>query len=359
VPSPISTTTAPTASATPSATPFTETPGAAGLTRITTISGQITPKSVVASGDGIVVADNMIYSHTVTVYDRNFKLLKTIPDSVDAAAFGVPGHPGTSHGGPVEAAFTPDKKYFYVSNYSMYGAGWGPEGHDTCSPGSHFGTSTVYRINRATLTIDQVIPVGVVPKFLEVTPDGTKVLVSNWCSYAVSVIDVASAKQIQLIPVGAYPRGIAITADSKTAYISIMGGSNLIKMDLTTYAKTSIAAGGVSPRHLILDPTGRYLYVTLNGSGTVTKLDTTTNQIVARRATGSDPRSMAMSPDGQFLYVVNYLSSSMTKIRASDFSIAQTVTTNQHPIGITVDAGTGRVWVADYGGTIEVFADRR
>jgi YVTN family beta-propeller protein len=334
----------------PSITPaFTETPGPPGLSRITTISGQISPKSVVASNDGLVFAQNMIYTHTITVYDRNFDLVKTISDGVDLSSFGIAGHPGISQGGPVEAAFTPDRKYVYVSNYSMYGSGYTQEGHDECSPGSGYDTSTVYRINAATLQIDQVIPVGVVPKFLEVTPDGRELLVANWCSYSVSIIDTASGKEIKRVSVGPYPRGIAISPDSQTAYIAIMGGTYVVKLDLATYQSSSIPDVGLSPRHLILDPADQYLYATLNGAG----------KVVASNATGEDPRSMAMSPDGQFLYVVNYFSSTMTKLRTSDFQAVQSVQTNEHPIGITVDGGTGRVWVADYGGTIEVFADRR
>ena len=34
-----------------------------------TITGPISPKSVVASGRGLVFAQNMMYKHTITVYD--------------------------------------------------------------------------------------------------------------------------------------------------------------------------------------------------------------------------------------------------------------------------------------------------
>ena len=30
------------------------------------------------------------------------------------------GHPAVTHGGPVEAAFTPDARNLYMSNYAMY-----------------------------------------------------------------------------------------------------------------------------------------------------------------------------------------------------------------------------------------------
>ena len=91
------------------------------LTRLTVVTGSISPKSVVASGHGLFFAQNMMYRHTITVYNRSFRLVKTIPDSVDLAKLGAPDFPGVYQGAPVEAAFTPDGTHAYVSNYSMYG----------------------------------------------------------------------------------------------------------------------------------------------------------------------------------------------------------------------------------------------
>ncbi len=160
------------------------------------ITGDISPKSVVASPSGLVIAQNMMYTHTVTAYRPDGALAATIDDGVDLAAFGVTGHPGITQGAPVEAAFTSDGRHAYVSNYSMYGAGFGPEGHDSCSPQSGYDDSYTYRIDTETFAIDQAIKVGAVPKYVAVTPDDTKVLVTNWCTYDLSVIDVASAREI-------------------------------------------------------------------------------------------------------------------------------------------------------------------
>lgn len=158
------------------------------LRYVRTIGGQISPKSVDASGTGLVFAQNMIYTHTVTVYnDHTYHLVATIPDAVRLSDWGYRRYPGRYLGGPVEAAFAPDRRYVYVSNYSMYGPKLTDQGHDVCSPADHYDSSFVYRINVATMRIDQVIRVGSVPKFLAVTPDDKYLLVSDWCSYALSV----------------------------------------------------------------------------------------------------------------------------------------------------------------------------
>ena len=94
------------------------------MVQVAEIGGDISPKSVVASGKGLFFAQNMMYRHTVTVYDRSFQLVATIPDTVVLSNFGHAEFQGEFQGAPVEAAFTSDGRYAYVSNYSMYGPGF-------------------------------------------------------------------------------------------------------------------------------------------------------------------------------------------------------------------------------------------
>jgi len=327
--------------------------GALSLTR--TIEGDISPKSVVASDRGLVFAQNMMYRHTVTVYDRNGELVKTIPDTVNLADFGIPGYPTPVQGAPVEAAFSPDGKHAYVSNYSMYGEGFGPEGDDDCPQQNSYDNSFVYRIGTEKLEIDGVIPVGKVPKYVAVTPDGRYVLTTNWCSYDLSIADTATNQEVKRIPIGEYPRGIVVSPDSKTAYVAVMGTQDIARVDLATFGVSYIRGVGGGPRHLVISPDGASLFVTLNAEGKVAKVDPVNGVVQYKVSTGQAPRSMAISTDGQSLYVVNYESSTMSKLATSDLHEIQTVQTGYHPIGITYDRTTGAVWVANYGGTIQIF----
>ncbi len=326
------------------------------LKLINTISGDITPKSVVSSGTGYVTAQNMMYRHSVTVYGaKSMRLIATIPDTVNLAALGYPKYNGTYRGAPVEAAFSPDGAYEYVTNYSMYGPGFGPEGTDTCSPGNTDNSFT-YRINTKNWKIDRAYQVGEVPKVVKVTLDGKYVLVSNWCSWDLSVISTKRGREVRRIPIGAYPRGIAISPRGNAAYVAVMGGSNLIRVDLKTWKTRSIRIGS-GPRALEFAPNGRYIYATLNAEGRVAKLDLRTGN-VAKIATGQAPRSLTISSDGSAIYVANYKSASISKIRTRDMKVLQTIDACERPIGITYDAGTARVWAACYGGALLVFNDR-
>jgi YVTN family beta-propeller protein len=329
----------------------------ARLALVKVIGGAISPKSVASSGTGLVLAQNMMYRHSVTVYDaRRMRLVKTIPDTVRLAQLGYPAFRGVYRGAPVEAAFSPDGRYAYVSNYSMYGPGFGPEGSDDCSPSSGYDRSFVYRIALTDLRIDRAYRVGPVPKVVAVTPDGRFVLVSNWCGYDLSVISTRQGRQVRRVPIGAYPRGIAITPNGRFAYVAMMGGNQLVRVDLRTWT-TSMVPVGAGPRALVLSPDGRFLYLTLNAEGTVVRLDRRTGAL-DRVRTGSAPRSLAIAPDGRALYVVNYESGTVSKIRTRDLRVLQTIDACYHPIGITYDDTTRRVWVACYTGSIRVYRDR-
>ncbi|MEK0182853.1 MAG: peptidoglycan-binding protein [Oscillatoriales cyanobacterium] len=322
-----------------------------------TIYGSISPKSIVYSGAGLFFAQNMMYSHTITVYDRNFKLVKTIPDRVNLSKFGFSKFKGNYQGAPVEAAFSNDGKYAYISNYQMYGAGFDNPGSDRCSPAAKHDESFMYRINTQTLKIEKVISVGAVPKFNAVSPDNRLVLASNWCSWDLSVVDTQKNSEIERVKLGAYPRGIVVTPDSKTAYVAVMGSADIAKVNLKDFSVSWLRNVGSSPRHLVIDPKGKYLYATLNGEGNVAKISLDSGEVVDKVSSGSQPRSMTISDDGQLIYVVNYSSNTVSKISTGDMKVLHRVNVNSSPIGITYDPQTNQVWVACYSGSIMVFQD--
>ncbi len=320
------------------------------------IGGDIAPKSVVHSGDGYFIANNMMYRHTMTLYDRDMNLVATIPDTVDLGEFGF-DYEGEYQGAPVEAAFTSDGAYAYVSNYQMYGPGFGNPGDDGCSDGD-WDQSFLYRVNIADAEVDQVIQVGAVPKYVAVTPDDSTVLVTNWCSYDLSVVDTETGVEERRIDIGRFPRGIAVTQDGSRAYIAVMGSTDIAVVSLEDYSLSWFNGVGGSPRHVVLSPDDAYLYVTLNRDGNIAKVDTATGQVVATVATGAKPRSMTIADDGGALYVVNYDDDTVSKVTTADMVEVQELAVGHHPIGITYDAAEGNVWVANYGGSINVLADR-
>lgn len=336
---------------------FTLTISAHALKLKKTIRGQISPKSVVHSGTGLFFAQNMMYNHTITVYNRQYKLVKTISDRINLSDYGYKKHKGSFRGAPVECAFSHGGDYAWVSQYCMFGRGFHNHGHDKGGPNGNYDKSFVYKINTKSLKIEDVIKVGAVPKFVAVTPDNKYVLVTNWCTWDLSVIDIKKNDVIKSIKLGRFPRGIVVSPNGDRAYVAVMGSYDVAVVSMKDFSVRWIKRVGHSPRHLNIDPGNRYLYATCNGEGTVAKIDLKSQKVVKKIVTGRAPRSMIISDDGRYLYVVNYKSATMSKVRTSDMKVMQSVKTNPSPIGITYDPKTREVWVACYGGTIMVFVD--
>ena len=252
----------------------------------------------------------------------------------------------------------------------MYGPGYDPRaGGDVCEKDKG-QESFVYRIDTETLVIDRLYRAGPVPKYMAVTPDDGLLLVSNWCGFDVSVIDLRTHETLAEVEVGRYPRGIAVTSDGATAYLAVMGSTDIAVIDLSAFAADGASQDadesamlsylrevGDQPRHLVLSPDDEVLYLSLNGEDAVVALDAGTGQELRRVRTGTQPRSMDISDDGTALYVVNYESDTMSKLRTSDFEILQSFNTSHHPIGITYDSFNDEVWVSAYSGVIHVYAE--
>ncbi len=325
---------------------------------VESVGGSISPKSVLASNSGLISAHNMMYRHSVTIYDATTAdLVATISDSVKLSDFGYKEYSGNYKGAPVEGAFSPDGKYLYFTNYSMYGKGFNKEGHDKCSPASGYDKSFLSRVNLEEQKIDAVYPVGSVPKVVQVTPDNKYILVSNWCSYTVTVISVESGKTVKSIKIGRYPRGITITKDSQYAYVAEMGGSNIHRVNLTDFSKTLIPVGS-NPRAVVLSPDESKLYVTMNLSGKVQAWDLVKNKTFKSIKTGEAARSLDISSDGSALFIVNFKSDTVSKVRTADMKVLQTIKVCNEPIGVTYDSSTNRTWVACYGGSLKIFENQ-
>ncbi len=328
------------------------------LILVRTLKGGLAPKSVVYNGQELFFAQNMMYRHTVSVFNRAFEKVATIKDGVYLDKHGYENYGSFNRGAPVEATFTHDGNYAWISNYCMFGDSLIHPGCDKCFSRTKYDPGFVYRINTKTFEIEKVIEVGSVPKYIKATSDNKYVLVSNWTSGDLSIIDVNSNEELKSIYLGRFPRGIAIDSKDKFAYVALMGSTKVARIDLEDFSVQWITGVGNRPRHLCISPDDKYLYASINHDRKVVKIDLAKDATVATCYTGSHPRSMELSANGQFLYVVNYYSNKLSKIDCQSFKLVEEARTNSKPIGITVDKQNGNVWVACYVGNIQVYRDK-
>ena len=320
------------------------------------ITNGLSPKSIITNGTGVFSAQNMMYRHTIMLFNETGEKIARISDAVNLRAHGFKEYSDQLYrGAPVEGVFTYDGKYLWVSNYQMTGPEFKKPGCDHCI-GNDFDPSFLYKINIQTFAIESVIKVGSVPKFLAISKDGKRLITSNWVSSDISIIDLEKETEIKRVKVGPHPRGIAISKDARTAFVTIMGSHKVAVVNLLDYSVTYIEKLGKAPRSVLLGDQDSTLYISVNSSNSVVKINRFTNQKTVCK-TPSGPRSIALSPDEKWLFVVNYFDDSFSKIATNSMRVEATITTGKQPIGICGDWENGEIWVACYSGKIEIFRD--
>ena len=210
-----------------------------------------------------------MYRHTITIYDEYGNAKAKIRDKVNLAQYGYSDYQSENYlGGPVEGVFTDDGKYLWISNYNMVGEGFDNPGCDACI-GKDYDPGFLYKINMSSYSIENVVKVGSIPKFIAISDDQKKLVVSNWTSSDISIVDLETEKEVQKVHLGAHPRGIDITADSRTAIVTIMGANRIADVDLETFEVEYIQKIGRSPRQVILANSDSLLYISRNSGNSV------------------------------------------------------------------------------------------
>lgn len=203
-----------------------------------------------------------------------------------------------------------------------------------------------------TAEVIATIPVGATPFGIDVTPDGSRVYVSNSTGGSVSVIDTASRSVVSTITsdVAATPVGVFIDASGTYAYVGNYGAGTVTRITVSTGATASIdvsaAVGGVCLNllNVALTPNGATLYVACQDQGRVVSVPVAGGGgTVLMSMGGSFPTDVALSADGSTL--VSSLSGNDTAFildGAGNASVA--VTTG--PYAVAVSPTTGLAYLA-------------
>jgi YVTN family beta-propeller protein len=145
-------------------------------------------------------------------------------------------------------------------------------------------SDTVSVIDTATNTVIATIPVGVAPSGVAITPDGSRVYVTNQNAASVSVIDRSTNTVIATVPVDFGPFGIAITNDGTRAYVASRSAIDVI--DTSTNTVVDTIPFPFNPNFLDFTPDGTRLYVT-SQAPSVAVIDPASNTVVVPNIPGT------------------------------------------------------------------------
>lgn len=224
----------------------------------------------------------------------------------------------------------------------------------------------------ATKAIDSVavplIHTGKTPKVIAVSADNRYLLVSNWHSYTISVLELDSktypyGKVIKTIPMGAIPRGVVVDDKRNKSYIAIMGGARINVVDNKTWEADTPVQVASNPRHIVMDDDGR-LFISYNKLSKVACINPVTGKTLFTAETGEKPRTIMLSKNKKFLFVTCYKGDAVDvfKINEDSFTKIYSLPCKGSPVGVDIfeDDDKLEAWVCNYTlGSINVFSFRK
>jgi len=275
---------------------------------------------------------------------------------------------------PVEACLSHDDKILWVSLHNAQGIV--PIWLDPITSNKKITADTTQKTvmvsypgtaNKDSFAVP-LIKTGKTPKIISKTADNKFLLVSNWHSYTVSVLELNKerypfGKVISYIPVPAIPRGIAVDDKNKRSYVAIMGGASLRVINNETWKKDTDIDVASNPRHIVMDTSG-HLFISYNSLGKIGCLDAATGNTLFTAATHGKPRTIILSKNQKFLFATCYSSDTLDvfKINENSFSKIISLPCKGHPVGVDIFENDEKLeaWVCSYTyGTISVFSFRK
>jgi YVTN family beta-propeller protein len=205
-------------------------------------------------------------------------------------------------GSPALLQLTPDGSKLYVSQFSTS------------------STNYLTVVNTATMTVARTVPVWRMPHGLRINHAGTRVYAANMMSDNVSVIDVATDSVMETIPIAfdANPFGpvkympmeIAISPNDSVMMVTCSERREVRMFDLMSYTLIDSFTVGDQPWHLQFTPDGEFCYVTNRRSHSVSVIHVPMRHVMETVTTTSPPyfdypHGCDISINGRYIFVAN------------------------------------------------------
>jgi YVTN family beta-propeller protein len=235
----------------------------------------------------------------------------------------------TQGGNAVESIFSPDSKTLYVSN---------------------FVENKLMILDAETRKVTKSIDVGLRPKIVILSDDGSKVVVANWDSYAATIYDTKDFKQLFKLKVNEHPRGMALTKTGKL-YVAGFEGDELDVYDGANYENHKKLKTCKHVRHMVLSPDHKTLYLSCYYLGQLGVWDVETDKMKKLVQIGQEPKSSSVSDDGRYVFIANWGAGENT------VSVVDTTDWEQRfikipkidqPCGLAISPDQTKVWVTGW-----------
>jgi YVTN family beta-propeller protein len=188
------------------------------------------------------------------------------------------------------------------------------------------------------------IQVGAFPHEMAFSPDRRFLYVTDngmlWMTdkgeggNTISIIDVAARKKAGVIDLGNHrrPHGLAVVPGTGEIVVTIENPYGLLRVDPTARKVVrKYDVGGDSPHMVLVGPTAGTAWVSNSGSGTVAVLDLASGAIQTQIPTGKNTQGCVMSRDGKRIYVTNSASNSVSIVDVQKRKVEREIATGAGP----------------------------
>jgi YVTN family beta-propeller protein len=171
---------------------------------------------------------------------------------------------------PEGVGVTPDGKQFYV----------------TCESGGE-----VFAIDTASFQVIGHFTVPVRPRSVDFLSNAAVGFIPSESKGLLNVIDTANHQVLKAIdlPAGSRPMKVRVSPDNSKVYVSDGRAGTVTVMDSKSYAVLATVKVGTRPWGIALSPDGKYLFSANGPSNDVSVVDLATNKEISRVKAGESP----------------------------------------------------------------------
>jgi YVTN family beta-propeller protein len=222
---------------------------------------------------------------------------------------------------------------------------------------SNRGDNTVSVIDAKLLRVRATLPVCQQPEDIAILPDSSKAFVACSGSSQVASIALASGgngngqtgdRVLALLDVGRTPVSLALKPDGGELIVCDFDSDSISIIETGNNEVGSSALIGQHPTHAVVALDNSRLYASNFGSDSIAVYDIDLGRRIATMAVGSRPDGLALSPDQRYLLVLDTQAGDVTviqkrtprKLEPTEYSLLTMIPVGVQPNAIVVKAFT-------------------
>ncbi|MCZ2343222.1 MAG: beta-propeller fold lactonase family protein [Bacteroidales bacterium] len=152
---------------------------------------------------------------------------------------------------------------------------------------------------------------GTSNSLMDLTPDGSKLLVANTDTGTVSIVDVKTRHTLAEIPVGDHPEGTAWVGNGPLGLVTVYGDDKVLIVNADSKKIVKAIPVSDEPYGIVTTPDGKFAYVSHDYPGTISEIDIAAQKVTRTFPAGSGIRGIALSNDGRTLYVTEFFTANL------------------------------------------------